>query len=317
MEVEIKKISVVMCTYNGARFIREQLDSILNQTYPIYELIIQDDCSTDETVEIVKEYTSRDKRIKLFINSTPLGFNYNFSSALFKASGDYIATSDQDDIWRVDKLQVLMHYINGRTLLFHNSYLFYESRNKTVGLKNANNIIYNDLYLLLKPFVPGHECFFSRNILPLYKSIVERERNISYDTLLLLVAISLGKVQFVNEGLVYWRRHPKATSFNTSHIYSDWKGILLAFKSLNVTYKRDISKRYFRAIQLLPFKSKEVDKIIALMIKNSLIAILESCVLCLLHRNKLYPHHRFLKSCVKSFFTPLYFLRDCTKFVIH
>ena len=75
MEVEIKKISVVMCTYNGARFIREQLDSILNQTYPIYELIIQDDCSTDETVEIVKEYTSRDKRIKLFINSTPLGFN--------------------------------------------------------------------------------------------------------------------------------------------------------------------------------------------------------------------------------------------------
>ena len=48
MEVEIKKISVVMCTYNGARFIREQLDSILNQTYPIYELIVQDDCSTDE-----------------------------------------------------------------------------------------------------------------------------------------------------------------------------------------------------------------------------------------------------------------------------
>lgn len=70
MEVEIKKISVVMCTYNGARFIREQLDSILNQTYPIYELIIQDDCSTDETVEIVKEYQVRFSQvdIKIYIN---------------------------------------------------------------------------------------------------------------------------------------------------------------------------------------------------------------------------------------------------------
>ena len=70
MEVEIKKISVVMCTYNGARFIREQLDSILNQTYPIYELIIQDDCSTDETVEIVKEYQVRFPQvdIKIYIN---------------------------------------------------------------------------------------------------------------------------------------------------------------------------------------------------------------------------------------------------------
>ena len=317
METEIKKVSVVMCTYNGACYIREQLDSILNQTYPIYELIVQDDCSTDGTVEIVEEYKSKDNRIKLFINPTPLGFNYNFSSALFRTSGDYIATSDQDDIWRADKLQVLMHYIDGSILLFHNSYLFYESINKIVGQKNASDVIYNDLYLLLKPFVPGHECFFSRNILPLYKSIVEQERNISYDTLLLLVAISLGKVQFVNEGLVYWRRHPKATSFNTSHIYSNWKGILLAFKSLNATHKRDISKRYFKVIQLLPFKSKEVNKIIALMVKNSFVTILESCVLCLLHRNKLYPHHGFLKSCIKSFFTPLYFLRDCTEFVIH
>lgn len=229
METETKKVSVVMCTYNGACYIREQLDSILNQTYPIYELIVQDDCSTDGTVEIVEEYKSKDNRIKLFINPTPLGFNYNFSSALFRTSGDYIATSDQDDIWRADKLQVLMHYIDGSILLFHNSYLFYESINKIVGHKNASDVIYNDLYLLLKPFVPGHECFFSRNILPLYKSIVEQERNISYDTLLLLVAISLGKVQFVNEGLVYWRRHLKATSFNTSHYIFELERNIVSF----------------------------------------------------------------------------------------
>ena len=51
-----KKVSVVMCTYNGAKYIREQLDSIINQTYPIFEIIIQDDCSTDDTVDIIREY---------------------------------------------------------------------------------------------------------------------------------------------------------------------------------------------------------------------------------------------------------------------
>lgn len=68
-----KKVSVVMCTYNGAKYIREQLDSIINQTYPIFEIIIQDDCSTDETVEIIREYIESNKTIKLFVNEKQKG----------------------------------------------------------------------------------------------------------------------------------------------------------------------------------------------------------------------------------------------------
>ena len=67
-----------MCTYNGAKYIREQLDSIINQTYPIFELIIQDDCSTDETVEIIREYAGRYENIHLFQNEKSLGINRNF-----------------------------------------------------------------------------------------------------------------------------------------------------------------------------------------------------------------------------------------------
>ena len=56
---EIRSVSVVMCTYNGEKYIREQLDSILRQTYPIEKIYIQDDCSTDKTVEIIKEYAEK------------------------------------------------------------------------------------------------------------------------------------------------------------------------------------------------------------------------------------------------------------------
>ena len=67
-------ISVVMCTYNGDKYLEQQIDSILCQTYPIHELIIQDDCSTDRTVTIIEAYQKRDPRVKLYINEAPLGF---------------------------------------------------------------------------------------------------------------------------------------------------------------------------------------------------------------------------------------------------
>ena len=66
-------VSVVMCTYNGEKFLREQLDSIVQQSYPIHELLIQDDQSTDRTTEIIKEYQARYPFIRLHINEKNLG----------------------------------------------------------------------------------------------------------------------------------------------------------------------------------------------------------------------------------------------------
>ena len=73
-------ISVAMTTYNGARYIKEQLDSILNQSVPVDEIVIMDDCSTDETVEIIKSY--QDRRINLTVNSTNQGYIRNFYQAI-------------------------------------------------------------------------------------------------------------------------------------------------------------------------------------------------------------------------------------------
>lgn len=99
-----KTVDVVMCTYNGERYLREQLDSIIGQTYPIHRLIVQDDRSTDGTVAIVREYAARYPFISLYVNGRNLGYNLNFKSAVMRATADFVAISDQDDVWFADKI---------------------------------------------------------------------------------------------------------------------------------------------------------------------------------------------------------------------
>ena len=111
-------VSVVMCTYNGEKFLREQLDSIVQQSYPIHELLIQDDQSTDRTTKIIKEYQARYPFIRLHINEKNLGFNANFHTALCSATGDFISISDQDDVWHPDKLKEMMACIGDKAMCF-------------------------------------------------------------------------------------------------------------------------------------------------------------------------------------------------------
>ena len=91
-------VAVVMCTYNGEKYLRQQLDSILAQTYPIQELIVQDDCSTDATLAILQEYEAKVPFMKVIENTHNLGFNLNFKTACMRATTDLIAISDQDDV---------------------------------------------------------------------------------------------------------------------------------------------------------------------------------------------------------------------------
>ncbi len=107
-------ISIAMATYNGEKYIREQLDSILNQSVKDFELIVCDDCSKDSTVKILNEYAAKDSRIKLFINKTNLGYVQNFLQALKLCSGKWIFLSDQDDIWGVNKIECFMDVIRSK-----------------------------------------------------------------------------------------------------------------------------------------------------------------------------------------------------------
>ena len=107
------KISVALCTYNGEKFINEQLDSILNQSKKIDEIIICDDCSTDNTIGILNKYYEQYPNIfKIYINRVNLKSVKNFEKAILLSSGDFIFLSDQDDIWVHNKVEKYIQYFN-------------------------------------------------------------------------------------------------------------------------------------------------------------------------------------------------------------
>ena len=97
------KISVCLATYNGEKYIKEQLDSILSQLGNDDEIIISDDNSTDDTINIIRSLN--DERIKIYVNKTK-GIVKNFENALNNASGDYIFLADQDDVWLPEKVSI-------------------------------------------------------------------------------------------------------------------------------------------------------------------------------------------------------------------
>ena len=104
-------ISVAMATYNGEQFLQEQLDSIFNQNYSDIEIIVCDDCSTDGTWALLKQNEEKDSRLHCYRNSSNLGFKKNFEKAISLCKGDYIALSDQDDIWEKEHLKKLLDVI--------------------------------------------------------------------------------------------------------------------------------------------------------------------------------------------------------------
>ncbi|WP_114778925.1 glycosyltransferase family 2 protein [Botryobacter ruber] len=101
-------ISVVMATYNGERYLEEQLESIFNQTYQNLEVIVCDDLSSDNTQQILEKYASH-FRLCYTINKERQGAAQNFARAITQATGDYIALADQDDVWLPTKLEISLH----------------------------------------------------------------------------------------------------------------------------------------------------------------------------------------------------------------
>lgn len=173
----MKTVSIVMCTYNGEQFLREQLDSILAQTYPIHELIIQDDCSTDHTADIVREYARQYPFIRFHANISNLGFNRNFQDALSKAEGDYIAIADQDDIWYEEKIAAQMEAIGDNDLCvsaYHTGTVYRSDRNMKVTHPSCQLE-----YLLFYDSTPGHSMLIRKDFIR--KIFQEWDGHILYD----------------------------------------------------------------------------------------------------------------------------------------
>lgn len=123
-----------MTTYNGEKYLQEQIDSILKQTIKDFELIICDDCSNDSTLRILRDFSKKDKRIKLFFNEKNIGFKKNFEKAISLCSNELISLSDQDDIWEPNHLEKLLGIIGDFDLACGNAELI-NSNGSYINLK--------------------------------------------------------------------------------------------------------------------------------------------------------------------------------------
>ncbi len=108
------KISVVMSVYNGQSYLREAVESILNQTFTDFELILIDDGSTDATGEILDEYATRDARIILSRNQNNIGLTRSLNQGISMSRGKYIARMDADDVSRADRLSRQFEFLEKR-----------------------------------------------------------------------------------------------------------------------------------------------------------------------------------------------------------
>ena len=120
------KISVCLATFNGDRFLEEQISSILHQLSNCDELIISDDGSTDKSIDIINGFN--DGRIKLLHNQNSRGVNANFNNALMNATGDYVFLADQDDIWLDDKVKTCIRELQCYDCVIHDAYVVDENK---------------------------------------------------------------------------------------------------------------------------------------------------------------------------------------------
>ena len=125
-------ISIIMPNYNGERFIKDSIDTILNQTYKNWELLIVDDCSKDKSIEIIKK-SYNDKRIKLIKLYENKGSAYARNKALRQAQGRYIAFLDSDDLWLNNFLEEQMKFLKAnKASLVYCSYYMIDENNKEI-----------------------------------------------------------------------------------------------------------------------------------------------------------------------------------------
>lgn len=204
----VMKISVCMATYNGEKYLKQQLDSILTQLSKNDELIISDDGSTDETISIIR--ACRDERIKLF-HSTKKNLILNFENALNKATGDIIFLSDQDDIWKSNKVRTYMELLKTNRLVFSNASIFKDedlasSKPFFNNSKKKTGIINN----LIKVKFLGATLGFQRSILD--KALPFPKNVPMHDIWLGLIAETMGNTFYINEQLIYYRRHQDTVS---------------------------------------------------------------------------------------------------------
>lgn len=213
-------ISVCIATYNGEKYILEQVNSILCQLGNEDEIIVSDDGSKDKTIGILKSI--HDRRIRVIQNKGKHGVVPNFENALKHSTGDYIFFSDQDDLWAANKVERCLSVLKNVDLVIHNSKVVYEDGSHPdtdfFNFRDSGSGYWKNL---LKNSFVGSCMAFRKEVkdyvLPFPKHILWHDMWIG------LMVEKHGKTKFIDDQLLYYRRHGEnASATSEVSTFSRW-----------------------------------------------------------------------------------------------
>jgi glycosyltransferase involved in cell wall biosynthesis len=215
---DLPLISVALCTYDGERFLREQLDSILAQDYPRLEVVAVDDASRDGTHALLLSYAARDPRLRVHRNPSNLGLVRNFESAFRLCRGDLIAPCDQDDVWLPAKLSAMQATLGDAPAVYCDSEIIDESgrpQQRRMSARFRMSAVDDPASFLLVNCISGHALLFRRELLRQALPIPE---GVLHDWWLGFAACCAGRIEFCDRVLVRYRHHARAST------QGRWKG---------------------------------------------------------------------------------------------
>jgi glycosyltransferase involved in cell wall biosynthesis len=223
-----------MATYNGSRFIEKQIQSILPQLSYNDELVIVDDCSSDQTVNLIQKFT--DSRIKLWENTKNLGAIKNFEKSITNAEGDIIFLSDQDDIWMPDKVKEVTSVFTQRqevTLVITNLQVIDEHDNLVPNSKLVGDFRPGLIQNFVKSKFRGCTLAVRQ---PMLKYFLPFPEDIPmHDMWIGLVNEIYGQTLYIDKPLLQYRRHSSnVTSENHAEIRQMIKWRYALFKNLSM-----------------------------------------------------------------------------------
>lgn len=210
------KIDILMATYNGEKYLKEQIDSILEQSYTDFRLLISDDMSTDSTREILNEYVAKDSRVVVFLQHKNVGSTKNFEYLMQKVENEYFMFSDQDDIWQKDKIQKSVDKMKqtDSDLVYTNLQVvdqdlqvlnqsYWQLKGFEKKIKKYNN--FESLYL--NNYITGSTMLVKSKWLEKILPLPDKSKYILHDYWTALVVSKFGKMVYLDEPLVKYRQH--------------------------------------------------------------------------------------------------------------
>lgn len=260
-------ISVVIATYNGEKYLKEQLDSILFQSRKVDEIIIFDDCSIDNTISILRDYENKYNGLfRIFINKNHQGYIKNFYKAIDKAEGDYIFLCDQDDIWCKNKIEKMIKVMHQKEFfVLACNYRMIDKAGKKIRehIWSKNNSYYVKIkQIKLKKIINynlsmGCTMVITKEIKHFISSNIDYLSNIElpHDWAINVIAASMNKLGYFNLKLIKYRLHGKNTiglnrADDIDQRINDYKRII------------EQKRQMLRIIDILECDKKDINKFI-------------------------------------------------------